>query len=283
MANIDFQNGYILGTLNRGISEQGSIGYTITFKVDSETYYVVQVEQGNSISAPPAPVPASGYFAGWKVNNTAITFPYTPTDNTTINAYITERFVPVEWIASDGYAYLDTEYTPNSNSKISITLSDVNLSPNQYYNSGIMSATTTWNNNTFNLTYQKQYDQDKSAFRWMAVPASTYFADGEAQAKATITLDNSSIIYNNTIVKSGLSTTYNNVASLLIFNNANRFGDTYYVNLGFTLYGLSIYENDVLIKDYVPMYDAELSKACLFDNVSQEPIYNIGTGDFTYG
>lgn len=65
-----------------------NIGYTATFMVDSETYYVVSVEQGNSISAPPNPTVETGTFISWQINGSDVTFPYTPSADVTMVANI---------------------------------------------------------------------------------------------------------------------------------------------------------------------------------------------------
>ena len=48
------------------------------------------------------------------------------------------------------------------------------------------------------------------------------------------------------------------------------------------LYYTKIYDNDTLVRDYVPVIDSN-SRPCLFDRVSKECYYNQGTGEFLYG
>lgn len=48
------------------------------------------------------------------------------------------------------------------------------------------------------------------------------------------------------------------------------------------LYCLKIYNNDTLVRDYIPVIDSS-SRPCLFDKVSRECYYNQGTGEFLYG
>lgn len=109
MPNTDFQNGVIIATVAGGteigitptgnidITENGTydiadkatanvsvntgnIGYKVTFKVDDTDYYVASCQQGESITAPPNPPVPQGkaVFTGWRLNNTDVAFPYTP-------------------------------------------------------------------------------------------------------------------------------------------------------------------------------------------------------------
>ncbi len=48
------------------------------------------------------------------------------------------------------------------------------------------------------------------------------------------------------------------------------------------LYYTKIYDNDTLVRDYIPVIDST-SRPCLFDKVSKECYYNQGTGEFLYG
>ena len=61
--------------------------YKVTFVVDSSTYTIVEVVQGNSIVAPKQPTKSGYQFISWQVNDSDISFPYTPVADTTITAH----------------------------------------------------------------------------------------------------------------------------------------------------------------------------------------------------
>jgi len=65
-------------------------GYTVTFKVDGEDYYIASCQQSESITEPPVPTVETGKtFTGWKDGNgNVISFPYTPTTNIELTANI---------------------------------------------------------------------------------------------------------------------------------------------------------------------------------------------------
>ena len=64
------------------IPSGSNIGYEVKFKVDGNDYYVAQCLQGESITAPPTPTNMQGgIFAAWQLNNTDVSFPFTPSAN----------------------------------------------------------------------------------------------------------------------------------------------------------------------------------------------------------
>ena len=48
------------------------------------------------------------------------------------------------------------------------------------------------------------------------------------------------------------------------------------------IYDCKIYDNDVLIRDMIPVLDKN-GTACMYDKVNSKFYYNSGTGDFLYG
>ena len=63
-----------------------------------------------------------------------------------------------------------------------------------------------------------------------------------------------------------------------LFDEGSRRRFPSYVNLYYT----KIYDNDTLVRDYIPVIDSS-ERPCLFDKVSKECYYNQGTGEFLYG
>ena len=48
------------------------------------------------------------------------------------------------------------------------------------------------------------------------------------------------------------------------------------------LYYFQIYDNDILVRDYIPVLDTS-KRPCMFDKVEKKCYYNQGTGEFLYG
>lgn len=50
----------------------------------------------------------------------------------------------------------------------------------------------------------------------------------------------------------------------------------------YKLYYLKIYDNDKIIRNFIPVLNKD-EIPCLYDTVSKQPFYNQGTGEFLYG
>ena len=74
---------YATATINVAGGIQG--GYTVTFKVDNDDYYIASCEAGGTITEPPTPT-GTGVFAAWQLNGADISFPYTPSADVEVTA-----------------------------------------------------------------------------------------------------------------------------------------------------------------------------------------------------
>lgn len=58
--------------------------------------------------------------------------------------------------------------------------------------------------------------------------------------------------------------------------------NTYVNNALGKVYGLSIYLSDTLIHDYIPCFNTENRRPCMYDTITGIELYNQGTGEFNY-
>ena len=99
---------------------------------------------------------------------------------------------------------------------------------------------------------------------------------------------------NTIIFQSGLATyaglsknistkTTDNDISLILFGNRVQDGTMCIFNAyNMYVYGLKLYEGDVLKRDYIPVLDYK-GRASLYEKVQGKFYYNQGTGEFLYG
>ena len=95
----------------------------------------------------------------------------------------------------------------------------------------------------------------------------------------TITADRNSWKINDTLIEySPLPADSFISTPLMIFaKNTNNIS-----NCVIQLYSLKLYQNDILVHDYVPALD-ENYVACLYDRIEEVFLYSSGTGNFTAG
>ena len=77
--------------------------------------------------------------------------------------------------------------------------------------------------------------------------------------------------YTSTVVPSALTL-------FLMARNNNKTAGNFFIG---RLYGLKLYDNDLLVRDYIPVLDAK-GKPCFYEKVERKFYYNQGTGEFLY-
>ena len=187
-------------------------------------------------------------------------------------------FTEVEYLASTGSQYIDTGIKLSSNSKVDLMYMPVsNISTNGHvfgardvasagggYGIGIISSRyifdynsrVTASNVSIGFTTKYRFVKDKASNKIYADGSEVFSQDNTAQ---TFSLNYNAYLFR--INDAGSSSA------------ASRYGRVYYCK---------IWDNGILIRDYIPCLDA-FGVPCFFDKVEKKAYYNNGTGDFTYG
>ena len=177
-------------------------------------------------------------------------------------------YVEVEYLESTGKEYINTEYYVKSNTRVEMNMQLIYTNKDQkflgsYGGSGLCLGTFgskwrfgggTWNNNQGTVTLDKTY---------ITIEGNTFTFNDQVY-----TLVGTNRISNNTSFP------------LLVF--AIAYGGGVYQKDSIKLYDLKLYDNDNLVRDYIPVIDSS-EKPCLFDKVDNKCYYNQGTGEFLYG
>ena len=206
---------------------------------------------------------------------------------------ILEDFIPyleLEYVESTGTQYFNTDYYPNQNTKIIMEMETM----------GMVSGQTQFN--AFGTTD----DTTGSASRfgwWTYLSGTSYFRYGVQSAsrdskinvsgdfintKFTVSLDNSKAIIEtqSQTLEYDVPTTddftlrYSLVLGGSKWNNGATLGN---YGANYKLYSCKIYENDVLIKDYIQAINKMDERVCLYDKISGNFLYNSGTGTMIAG
>lgn len=173
----------------------------------------------------------------------------------------------LEYIKGTGTQYIDTRFIPTDNTKIKLKIKDITTNDKM-----IISATSDWSSNRFLLTYYS------NALRWY-LPGEVYKrvdtnSINEVEAYRGYYKVNDEVISNDTTSK-----TLTNLTNIFIWGSSyleNR-------NNGFKLYYFQIYDNEVLIRDFIPVRRKSDGEVCLYDKVSKQFYINQGTGKFSAG
>ena len=94
-----------------------------------------------------------------------------------------------------------------------------------------------------------------------------------------LNVDNSKIYLNNSLVKQVSPITINTDRSIYLFSQNNEGNDK---NSSGRIYYCKIWENDNLVRDIIPILDAN-NTPCMYDKITNTIYYNQGSGSFTWG
>lgn len=185
----------------------------------------------------------------------------------------------LDYIESTGTQYIETNYTPNNNTKVQITVSDVKVI-SSVPNAVLFSASNTWDYNIFALTYQNQHGVN--GYRYM-LPGDVVFGTGTYSNKNIIEVFRGSVWFNNSSVRTDTATkTFGHVATLH-FCGENRYNDSGYQHNNYKTHSFKIWENDILRFDFIPVKRKSDDVVCMYDLVSGQFYTNSGTGTFIAG
>lgn len=202
---------------------------------------------------------------------------------------ILEDFIPyieLDYVESTGTQYFNTGYYPNQNTKIVLKMKT----------EGLTSGSTAFN--AFGTA------GTNSRFGWWTYySGSSYFRYGIEgngrdskisvertfeNADFTVTLDKNYAIIETPNQTYSYSVTPTNDFTLdlplilggHIWNNGSSIGNFECI---YKLYSCKIYENDILIKDWIPVINKFNDIVCLYDKINESFLYNSGAGSMIAG
>ena len=207
-----------------------------------------------------------------------------------------DKYTEGVYLESTGIQYIDTGYKPNSNTKI-----ELEYLPSPNY-SGFMTIYGTQNNQSSGRFYglvsgtpyylQVNFSNNNSPTVWGFNKDGTSITGGNGTfspvlQRVKLSVDKSSVKiesqeYSNTYDMTGYSTWGNEVDcnhNLTIF--ARSTAGVVSNNFSGKIYYFKIYDNDNLVRDFIPVLDRS-GRPCLLDKVENKYYYNQGTGEFLW-
>lgn len=206
---------------------------------------------------------------------------------------ILEDFIPyieLEYVKSTGTQYFNTGYYPNQNTKIIMEMETMGMASGQtQFNAFGTTDDTTGSASRFGWW---TYFSGTSYFRYGVQSASRdskINVSGDfINTKFTVSLDNSKAIIEtqSQTLEYDVPTTddftlrYSLVLGGSKWDNGATLGN---YGANYKLYSCKIYENDVLIHDWIPVINKLNNVVCLYDKINESFLYNSGTGSMIAG
>lgn len=207
-----------------------------------------------------------------------------------------KKYTPVKYLESTGTQYIDTNYKPNSNTKI-----ELEYMPAANY-STFMNIYGTQDSSSSERFYslvsgtpyylQVNFSNNSNPSVWGFNKNGTLNTNGNGTfsnilQRVKLSVDKSSVKiespeYSNTYNMTSYSTWGNRVNcnyNLVLF--ARNTGGVVSNNFNGKIYYFKIYDNGNLVRYYIPVIDKD-GVACLYDKVEDKFYYNKGSGEFLY-
>ena len=179
------------------------------------------------------------------------------------------NYTPIEYLESTGTQYIDTGFYPNRNTSIKIKM-QLNYSSNGPYGFGT----------------EHKYE----FFVWSSIITFVYSSEYKGNKISTddiLEVDwnkNRIKYYINGVFQEQITALYSDfhISYPLYLFALNRGTSVPEFAGGVKIYYTKLYDNDVLVRDFVPVLDLA-GTPCMYDRVEGKFYYNAGTGDFIAG
>ena len=194
--------------------------------------------------------------------------------NTLIFDYL--PYIELEYIEGTGTQYISTDYRPNSNTRLELEFGDISA-PERYQSAVILSASSVFANVKHFLL--GAYDL---RFTWSGTSASggSVFS-GSYSGKHILTINNNILTFDGNTVVNDTSTDFVDLTFLTLFASLANLNSP---NFGrYKLYSFKIYENNSLVRDFIPVGRKSDFEICLYDLITNAFFTNTGTGTFIAG
>lgn len=176
----------------------------------------------------------------------------------------------INYIETNGNQYIDTDFSPNQDTRVVINLDVLSTSLSTC---AIFGARNSDNSGCFafwkiNNTCRSDYNSTNGTIN--------------VSSTGELLIDkNKNVTTANGVINTATYSSFQAPCSLTLFAINMPFApDNRKVSA--RLYSCEIYDNDILIRDYYPCVDKD-GIVCLYDKVNKEYVYNSGTGEFVGG
>lgn len=181
------------------------------------------------------------------------------------------EYIQVDYIECDGNQYIDTNFIPNQDTRLTMSIDSLVSENNWLFGSRVGNVSE-----NFSSFYQAgsglrfNYGNNQSIFNI------------DINQKLNIDFNKNNLYINSQLLRTFNYMNFNTNYTLALFtlHYPNGFSTS---GGKFKLYYSKIYDNDVLVRDFIPCYRNLDNEVGLYDLVNDVFYTNQGTGAFTYG
>lgn len=200
---------------------------------------------------------------------------------------VPNEYTQLEYIESTGTQYIDTGYVPTATTRIEV---DLSFTSDTYAGSG---GNTFFGTSNYAINFGSDAGQAYILFPWLCRYGSSGCGISSFSINAslkttrqTVVLDAKNKVARYGTVSQTLSQTQSSASgSIYLFGIHNSDGSAlvYSRNAGMFVYAARIYENDVLVRDFIPARRNSNGVIGMYDTVTGTFFTNSGTGTFIAG
>lgn len=199
-------------------------------------------------------------------------------------------YTQVQYIESTGEQYINTGYYPNEKTKIDLVMEAIDWGDFKTA-FGVRTGVNTGGTWVYTKRFATWLYANKSNILQIGDDSRIVYETNRVYSNTKFNL----IIDNGNIYIKDLINDY--AAEESTFTPVTQFTTDYPLLLGaitnngttilnlckFKLYSCKLYDDNVLVKDFIPVTNKLNNRACLYDKISKTFLYNPGSGDFVAG
>lgn len=192
-----------------------------------------------------------------------------------------EGYTAVNYLQSSGTQWIEMGVAPNQNTKAVLKIKINKF--NGINGFSLIGSRTDANSNDQFTTYLDDYNSTRFLFRmdgqteaisWKGLTTDKIYIVTLSGTEMKAELEDGTTVFSKTFSVNDFTST----VTMALFG-AKGVSGKYFPG---RIYSCKHYRSDELIQDFVPCLDTE-GVPCMFDFVSRNSFYNVGTGSFTWG
>lgn len=190
-------------------------------------------------------------------------------------------YTAVDYLQSTGTQWIEMGVAPNQNTKVVLKIKINKF--NGINGFSLIGSRKDTNSNDQFTTYLDEYGGSRFLFRmdgqtqaisWTGLTTDKIYIVTLSGTEMKAELEDGTTVFSKTFSVSDFTST----VTMALFRAKNVTG----IYFPGRIYSCKHYSGDELIQDFVPCLDTE-GVPCMFDFVSRNSFYNVGTGSFTWG